>query len=245
MKKIFGLLAFISSFNLVQATEAPHLFNKNDVGVLLSDEVLGSQRGKFVAGPQAHYFGIEFVTSVTGPSGNIMTSGMQLNINFNRNQPSVTVNGYSNENSLPSSVQPNNAGSHGQLANGSGLVQVGQVAGNANAGINDFIFVPGQMQLKGNALNQGHYQVSLPDGLVSYDFNNNGLGMSYSAHDGSTNATQMLRGSKDNQGFVQQFSITDNNKLLSNQAKFYIGDQLNANQDLAKVLQQQLPTGIR
>lgn len=241
MKKFASLLVLMSSVGLVQAAETPILFHNNEVGVLVSDEVLGGQRGKFVAGPQAHYFGIEFVTSVVGPNGNIMTSGMQLNVNFNRNQPTVGVNVYGNE--APTASEQNGIGS--SAPNGSGVVQGAQIAGNANIGINDLAFVPGQMSIKGNALNQGHYQLALPDGLVRYDFNNGGLGMSYSAHDGSVNATQMLRSNKGNQGFVQQFSINDDSKLLSNQAKFYMGDQLGAHTDLAKTLQQQLPTGIR
>lgn len=242
MKKISGLLALISSVGLVQAAEIPAPFNNHDIGVLLADDVLGTQRGKFVAGPQANYFGIEFITSVVGPNGSIMTSGMQLNVNFNRNNPTVSMSGYGHDNALtPDSSQVNTA-INSQLPNGSGLVQVAQIAGNANTGINDLTFVPGQMQIKGPAISQGHYQLSLPGGMVQYDFNNGGLGMSYSSLDGKVNATQMLRGSK---GLVQQFSITDNNKLLSNQTKFYVGDQLGGYTDLAKTLQQQLPMGLR
>ncbi len=241
MNKIVSFLVLISSAGLAQASEAPHLFNNNEVGVLVSDEVLGGQRGKFTSGPQAHYFGIEFVTSVAGPNGTIMTSGMQLNVNFNRNQPTVGVNVYGNE--APTASQHNGIGS--SAPNGSGVVQGAQIAGNANIGINDLAFISGQMPTKGTALNQGHYQLTLPDGLVRYDFNNGALGMSYAANDGSINATQMLRSNKGNQGFVQQFSIIDDSKLLSNQAKFYMGDQLGSHHDLAKTLQQQLPTGIR
>lgn len=244
MKKIVTLLIFISSTSLVEAAKLPNPFN-NDIGVLLSDDILGGQRGKFVAGPQPHYFGIEFITSVAGPNGTIMTSGMQLNVNLNRNQPTISVNGYSDDAGLTSSSKQNNMGANGQLPNGSGLVQIAQIAGNDNIGINDLTFVSGQMQIKGQALNQGHYQLNLPDGLVRYDFNNGGLGMSYSANDGSFSSTQVLRGDKGNQGLVQQFSIKDNSQLLSNQAKFYMGDQLGAHTDLAETLRQQLPTGIR
>ena len=243
MNKIVSLLVLISSAGLVQASETPHLFNNNEVGVLVSDEVLSGQRGKFTAGPQAHYFGIEFVTAVAGPNGTIMTSGMQLNVNFNRNQPTISVNGYGDE--APSASLNDAENRAAPLPNGSGLVQVAQIAGNANIGINDLTFVSGQMPEKGTALNQGHYQLALPDGLVRYDFNNGALGMSYSANDGSVNAAQMLRSNKNNQGFIQQFSINDDSKLLSNQAKFYMGDQLANYHDLAKTLQQQLPTGIR
>ena len=244
MNKVASLLVLISSAGLAQAAEMPNLFNNNAVGVRVSDEVLSGQRGKFITGPQAHYFGIEFVTAVAGPNGTIMTSGMQLNVNLNHNQPTVSVNGYGDE--APSASQ-NNLGNNTlpQLPNGSGLVQVAQIAGNANIGINDLAFVSGEMQIKGNPLTQGHYQLTLPEGMVSYDFNNGGLGMSYTTSDGSVSATQMLRSNKGNQGFVQQLSIIDDSKLLSNQAKFYMGDQLGSYQDLAKTLQQQLPTGIR
>ncbi|WP_319782600.1 hypothetical protein [Oceanisphaera sp. IT1-181] len=245
MKKISGLLALISSVGLVQASEIPAPFNNHDIGVLLADDVLGAQRGKFVAGPKAHYFGIEFITSVVGPNGSIMTSGMQLNVNFNRNNPAISMSGYGNDVSLTSDSHQGNAGTNNQLPNGSGLVQVAQIAGNANTGINDLMFVPGQMQTKGSSLNQGHYQLNLPDGMVRYDFNNGSLGMTYSSKDGNLSSTQMLRGSNGNQGFVQQLSIADNNKLISNQTKFYMGDQLGSYADLAETLRQQLPMGAR
>ncbi|MFD1006630.1 hypothetical protein [Oceanisphaera ostreae] len=245
MRRIAGLLALTSAIGIAQAAEMPHLFNNNEVGVLLSDEVLGAQRGKFVsANSQAHYFGIEFITTISGPNNTMITNGMQLNVNFNRTQP-VSVNTYSSENSLTSTsvgIAPNSS-----LPNGSGVVQVAQVSGNGNMGVNDFMFVPGQMTVKGSALTQNHYQLSLPNGIgtVRYDVGGSGLGMSYASQDGHVTSAQMLRNSNGNQGFVQQFSIADNNKLLSNQAKFYMGDKLGAYTDLANTLKQQLPMGIK
>ena len=241
MKKSIVLLTLASSIGLVEAAEISNPFN-SEVGILVNDEVLGAQRGKFVAGPKNHYFGIEFITSIAGPNGTIMTSGMQLNVNFNRNQPTVSVNHYADEGSLSIGSAQNSMDS---APNGSGVVQIAQIAGNGNAGLNDLSFMSGQMQVKGSSLTQGQYQLSLPDGLVRYDFNNSGLGMSYSSNDGNLTTTQMLRDSNGNQGLVQQLSIADNSKLLSNQAKFYMGDQLNASTDLAETLRQQLPTGIR
>ena len=241
MKKITSLLLLISSAGLVQAAEMPHLFNNNEIGVLLSDDVLSGQRGKFTSGPQAHYFGIEFVTSVAGPNNTMITKGMQLNVNFNRGQPTVGISVYGNE--APTASDQNGIGS--SAPNGSGVVQGAQIAGNNNAGINDFVFIPGQMTPQGTQLQQGHYQLNLPDGMMHYEFNSGGLGMSYTSADGKISSTQMLRSNNDNKGFVQHFSINDNSKLLSNQAKFYMGDQLANYHDLAKTLQQQLPTGIR
>ncbi|MGO4999301.1 hypothetical protein [Oceanisphaera sp. W20_SRM_FM3] len=241
MKKSIVLLTLASSIGLVEAADISAPFN-SDIGMLVSDEVLGAQRGKFVAGPKNHYFGIEFITSIAGPNGTIMTSGMQLNVNFNHNQPTVSVNHYGDEGSLSTGSAQN---SINNAPNGSGVVQIAQIAGNGNAGLNDLSFMSGQMQVKGSSLTQGQYQLSLPDGLVRYDFNNSGLAMSYASNDGNLTTTQMLRDSNGSKGFVQQFSIADNSKLLSNQAKFYMGDQLNAYTDLAETLRQQLPTGIR
>lgn len=241
MKKTTSLLLFISSIGLVHAAETPHLFNNHEVGVLLSDDILSGQRGKFISGPQAHYFGIEFVTSVAGPNNTMITKGMQLNVNFNRGQPKVGVSVYGNE-ALADSAQ-NNIGE--SAPNGSGVVQGAQIAGNSNIGVNDFVFIPGKMTPQGTELKQGHYQLNLPDGMMHYEFNSGGLGMSYTSADGKISSTQMLRSNVDNKGFVQHFSISDNSRLLSNQAKFYMGDQLGVYDDLSKVLQQQLPTGIR
>lgn len=240
MKRIAGLLALASTIGMAQAADLPTLFSNNDVGVLLSDDILGAQRGKYVSGPQKHYFGIEFITSIAGPNGSILSSGMQLNVNFNRNQPQVTVNVYGNDTPTATNATTNNT------PNGSGLVQVAQIAGNNNTGMNDFSFIPGTMQTQGSTINAGgHYQLKMPQGMVRYEFNSQGVGMAYTSDDNRITATQMVRNNNGNQGFVQQFSIADNNKLLSNQAKFYMGDKLGAYTDLAKTLQQQLPMGIR
>lgn len=240
MRRIAGLLALTSAIGIAQAAEMPQLFNNNEVGVLLSDEVLGAQRGKYVAGPQAHYFGIEFITTVVGPGNTILTSGMQLNVNFNRGDPTMEVNVYGDTSPTPAVAIANNT------PNGSGLVQVAQIAGNTNTGINDFSFIPGKMSIQGSTLNQGHYQINTPNGeTVRYQFNSSGIGMSYASNNDTVTSMQMLRNSNGNQGFLQQFSIADNNKLLSNQTKFYMGDKIGAYTDLAKTLQQQLPMGIR
>lgn len=244
MRRIAGLLALTSAIGIAQAAEMPQLFNNNEMGVLLSDDVLGAQRGKFVAGPKNHYFGIEFITHVVGPNGNTVSNGMQLNVNFNQKQPTMTVNAYSNETASITNATANSNIENG-MPNGSGLVQVAQIAGNANSGINDFSFVPGNMQIKGASINQGHYQLKMPQGMVRYEFNNSGIGMAYTSGDNKVTSAQMVRNSNGNQGFVQQFSIADNNKLLSNETKFYMGDKIGAYTDLAKALQQQLPMGIR
>lgn len=239
MRWIAGLLTLAATTGLAQAADIPSLFKNGQRGIQLSDEVLGAQRGKFVAGPKAHYFGIEFITHIPGPNGTMITNGMQLNVNLNRNQPTVAVNAYNSniESSTHNGILTNGP-------NGSGVVQVAQVAGNANTGINDLSFQKGTMVSQGAALSQGHYKLSLPGGMAHYEFTSSGLGMSYTSTDKSISAAQMVRGSKGSQGLVQQLSIADNNKLLSNETKFYMGDQLNSYGDLAKTLRQQLPTGL-
>ena len=238
MKRIAGLLALASSIGMAHAAPPPALFNNNEVGVLLSDDVLGAQRGKFVSGPQNHYFGIEFITHIPGPDNNMISRGMQLNVNFNRGRPTMAVNVYEDTPSASDATA-------NSTPNGSGLVQVAQIAGNTNIGINEFSFIPGNMPIKGTPLNQGHYQLKMPQGMVRYEFNSSGIGMAYTSDDSKITAAQMVRNSNGNQGLVQQFSIADNNKLLSNQAKFYMGDKTGAYTDLANTLQQQLPMGIR
>lgn len=239
MKWIAGLLTLAATIGMVQAAHTPPLFKQGSLGIQLSDDILGAQRGKFVAGPNAHYFGIEFITHLTGPNGNIITNGMQLNVNMSRQQPKASVNIYTDgAKAAPHHSMPDNS------PNGSGIVQVAQVAGSANIGINDLSFQHGIMATKGSPLTPGYYQVSLPSGIAHYEFTTNGLGMSYTSTDQKINATQMVRSSKGNQGLVQQLNIADSNRLLSNEAKFYIGDQINSKGDLAKTLQQQLPTGL-
>ncbi|WP_417618400.1 hypothetical protein [Oceanisphaera sp.] len=248
MKWTAGLLVLTSTMTfMVQASEKPAIFSNGDIGVLLSDDILGAQRGKFVAQQRSHYFGIEFVTNIAGPNGTMLTSGMQLNVNFNNagRQPEVGINVYGS--GTPATGSTTHSGSLAQNSpNGSGVVQLAQIAGNANTGINDFSFQPGMMPMKdGTALTQSHYQLSLPGGMVRYEFTASGMGMAFASDDGKITAAQMVRSNNGNQGFVQQFSIADNNKLLSNEAKFYMGDKAATYAGLAQTLRQQLPTGIK
>lgn len=239
MKWIAGLLALSSTMGIAQAFETPALFDNSNIGVALSDEILGAQRGKFVAGPGAHYFGIEFVTTIAGPNGSILTSGMQLNVNFNRNKPTVGVNVYdANAETTTGNLSQNSP-------NGSGVVQLAQIAGNANTGFNELSFQTGTMPEAGMALSQGHYQLSLPEGMVRYEFSPSGMGLELTSGDGQVTAAQMVRSKNGSQGIVQQFSVAGNNQLLFNQAKFYMGDNLGAYGDLAQALRQQLPAGLK
>lgn len=237
MKWIAGLLTLTAATGMAQAADTSSLFKIEHLGIQLSDDMLDTQRGKFVAGPNAHYFGIEFITHFNDANGNAISSGMQLNVNMNQQQPTVAVNVYTNDAEATTA--------NGMLANGpngNGVVQIAQVAGSANTGVNDLSFQQGVMPTKGQALEQGYYQVALPNGTANYEFSSAGLGMSYTSTDKTINAAQMVRSSK---GLVQQLSIADNNKRLSNEAKFYMGDQLiNSTGDLANTLRQQIPTHV-
>ncbi|MGO1246991.1 MAG: hypothetical protein ACTHY5_08750 [Oceanisphaera sp.] len=244
MKRIAGLLALTSAIGMAQATEVPTLFTNNEVGVLLSDEVLGAQRGKYMAAnSRSHYFGIEFITTIAGPGNTMITNGMQLNVNLASNQPTISTYSSAGDVSTSESGQHN---TNSNAPNGSGVVQVAQIAGNANQGINDFMLLSGGMSPQGTVLNKGHYRVNTFNGhTVSYQFNGSGIGMEYTSQDGHVTAAQTVRSGDGNKGFLQQFSINGNHKLLSNQAKIYMGDTPAAYTDLAKTLMHQLPMGIK
>lgn len=241
MKRIVGLLAFTSVIGMANAAQPPELFNNHAVGVAVSDDILSAQRGKFVSSQnQNHYFGIEFVTSIAGPNNLMINRSMQLTVDFSQGQPNIGM--YINSPDAQATTNQNNLGA--TAPNGSGIIQGAQIAGNGNVGINDFIFIPEKITTQGTSLQQGHYQVALPDGVMNYAFNNNGLGMMYTSSDGETTATQMLRNNNNNKGFVQHFNIKDHGLQVSNQTKFYMGEKTNAYIDLAKTLQQQLPVGF-
>lgn len=243
MIRIAGLLALTSAIGMAQATETPDLFSNNEVGFLLSDEVLGAQRGKYIANnSRSHYFGIEFITTISGPGNTMITNGMQLNVNLGSNQPTISTYNSSGNVSTSDSSQYDAS----DTPNGSGVVQVAQIAGNFNKGINDFMLISGDMSPQGAVLEKGHYRVNNVAGnSVHYQFNSSGIGMAYASQDGKVTASQMVRSSNGNKGFLQQFSINGNHKLLSNQAKIYMGDTPSAYTDLAKTLQYQLPMGIK
>ncbi|MDV2857270.1 hypothetical protein [Oceanimonas sp. CAM02] len=240
MKWVAGFLALTSVVGISQANEIPSPFNNNGTGILLGDDILDAQRGKFIAANKSHYFGIEFVTTISGPMGSMITSGMQLNVNFNRSGPSVGVNLYGNQ-----EPDPSDGGISDSVPNGSGLVQLAQIAGDANTGVNDFSFQPGYMPQKGSPISQGQYQINLPDGMMQFEFTPSTIGMAVTSGNGQTVARQMLRNATGNQGFVQQFRIEDNHQLLSNQAKIYMGDGLGPYASIANTLRQQLPIGFK
>ena len=110
----------------------------------VSDEVLGNARGRFSGGGRIIRFGVEMVSTWENHSGEKLRAAANLNVDFRKSEPKVkfqplltVVNaGASGTPSLPS-VGAGTVTGAGGVNNVSGVAQAIQVAGDANAVVNN------------------------------------------------------------------------------------------------------------
>ncbi|PSJ42366.1 hypothetical protein C7H85_17295 [Zobellella endophytica] len=214
MKWSVGVFVMAAGLSHGQEIGVQELIQGGSFGIVLDDTVLEHQRGKFISGRQAHYFGIEFVSSMVGPHGMVSTVGMQVGFSPGAS-PELEVRSY--QDGLVADVQPG-----AMEVKGSGLVQTIQLAGLSNTGINELAVKNGLMPLKGTELALGHYSVALPGGITArYDVSSAGMGVGLYA-EGDVFGGQSLRSNPGGKGIVQQLRAKGDNQLLFNQANLYL-----------------------
>lgn len=155
-KKVAFMLAGLIAFSpLASAALPPDLEVFNGMQEV-SDSDLGHMRGKFASNNQVLYFGVEMISQWETSTGNVITAGANLNIDFRSNTPSVhyvpTVSIEQSQNTI-ATQQSNGANSvsgGAGLANISGVSQTIQVAGASN-NIHNGI----DMQVELTSTNQG------------------------------------------------------------------------------------------
>lgn len=107
----------------------------------VSDGDLGHMRGKFASSNQVMYFGVEMVSQWLTPTGNLVTAGANLKIDFNGNSgstptvqyvPTVTIVQQGAGATSAQSGNTNGVSGGAGLANVSGVSQSIQVAGQSN-----------------------------------------------------------------------------------------------------------------
>lgn len=107
----------------------------------VSDGDLGHMRGKFASSNQVMYFGIEMVSQWLTPTGNLVTAGANLKIDFDGNSgstptvqylPTVTIVQQGSGATSAQSGNTNGVSGGAGLANVSGVSQSIQVAGQSN-----------------------------------------------------------------------------------------------------------------
>jgi hypothetical protein len=105
----------------------------------VSDSNLGQMRGKFASNDQVLYFGVEMVSQWLTPTGNLVTAGANLNVDFrgNLNSPIVqyipTVSMVQQGTSTSQTGGVNAVSGGGGLSNVQGVSQSIQVAGQSNS----------------------------------------------------------------------------------------------------------------
>jgi hypothetical protein len=106
----------------------------------VSDSDLGHMRGKFASSNQVMYFGIEMVSQWLTPTGDLVTAGANLNIDFRANEstpivqyvPTATIV-YQNHGTSTQNMGTNSVSGGAGLANVSGVSQSIQVSGQSNS----------------------------------------------------------------------------------------------------------------
>ena len=106
----------------------------------LTDEELGSLRGRYIGGNQITYFGVEMYTQVTNASGQITTAGLSFSTDISATgiRPTVTIYHSSSAGDGTSSASGNVASINSAGVNNiNGVSQSIQVAGDLNTASND------------------------------------------------------------------------------------------------------------
>lgn len=234
-KKLALALAGVIAFSpMANAALPPGIDVFNNMQEV-SDSDLGHMRGKFASNNQVMYFGIEMVSQWLTPTGNLVTAGANLNIDFQGNSstpkvqyvPTVTI--VSQGQDVPSAQNggTNSVSGGAGLANVSGVSQSIQVAGQSNSinnGIDMQVDISPSTQAGGlvsNAL-EGHAGSITANGndgsIATVTLSNNSIGVSVVVP-GQGQVLQQIR----NQGMFQAARIGGDLNQIHNNITMHIG----------------------
>lgn len=140
-KKLSLILAGILAFSPVARAALPQGLEVFNGMQEVSDSDLGHMRGKFASNDKVMYFGVEMVSQWQTASGNLVTAGANLKIDFHGNSgstptvqyvPTVTIVQQGHDAPTPLNGNTNVVSGGAGLANVSGVSQSIQVAGQSN-----------------------------------------------------------------------------------------------------------------
>ena len=230
-RKIMALaLASILSFSPMAKAALPQGLDVFNDMQEVSDSDLGHMRGKFASNDQVLYFGVEMVSQWQTPTGNLVTAGANLNIDFRGNTPTVqyapTVTIVQQGTTSPQSGNTNGVSGGAGLANVSGVSQSIQVAGQSNDiknGINMQVDLSSGAQggsiasaVQGQA---GATSATGDDGTVAtVTLANNSIGVNVTVP-GQGQVMQQIR----NQGMFQSARIGGDLNQIQNAITMHIG----------------------
>lgn len=234
-KKLVLALAGILTFSPVARAALPQGLEVFNGMQEVSDSDLGHMRGKFASNNQVLYFGVEMVSQWQTPTGNLVTAGANLNIDFRGNggstptvqyAPTVTIVQQGQGANAPQSGNANSVSGGAGLANVSGVSQSIQVAGQSNAihnGINMQVDLTSAAQggLTANAAQgqAGAVSATGNDGTVAtVTLANNSIGVNVVVP-GQGQVLQQIR----NQGMFQSARIGGDLNQIQNSIIMHIG----------------------
>lgn len=201
----------------------------------VSDSDLGHMRGKFASNNQVLYFGVEMISSWQTSTGNIITAGANLNIDFRANSGNTPTVQYMPTVSIVQNGQgitttqgngTNNVSGGAGLANVSGVSQNIQVAGQSNRILNG---IDMQVELtsaaQGGSISSavqgqaGSVSTAGDDGTIAtVTLSNNSIGVNVSVP-GQGQVLQQIR----NQGMFQSARIGGDLNQIHNAITMHIG----------------------
>ncbi|MDD2933886.1 MAG: hypothetical protein PHO76_08380 [Methylotenera sp.] len=226
-----GMVAFSPMANAALPPDIDVFNNMQEV----SDSDLGHMRGKFASNNQVMYFGIEMVSQWQTPTGNLVTAGANLNIDFRGNGstptvqyvPTVTIVSQGQDVASAQNGGTNSVSGGAGLANVSGVSQSIQVAGQSNSinnGIDMQVDISSSAQAGGlvSSALQGHagsVSANADDGTVAtVTLSNNSVGVSVVVP-GQGQVLQQIR----NQGMFQSARIGGDLNQIHNNITMHIG----------------------
>jgi hypothetical protein len=140
-KKIAMILAGTLAFSPMARAALPQGLDVFNGMQEVSDSDLGHMRGKFASNDKVMYFGVEMVSQWLTPTGNLVTAGANLTIDFKGNGgstptvqyvPTVTIVQQGQGAPAPLNGNTNVVSGGAGLANVNGVSQSIQVAGQSN-----------------------------------------------------------------------------------------------------------------
>lgn len=230
-KKVAVLLMGIVAFSPMANAALPQGLDVFNGMQEVSDNDLGHMRGKFASSNQVLYFGVEMVSQWQTPSGNLVTAGANLKIDFQgggtptvQYVPTVTI--VQQGAIAPQSGNTTGVSGGAGLANVSGVSQSIQVAGQSNAIKNGIdMQVDMSSSASGGSINSamqgqaGSLSASADDGtLATVTLANNSIGISVTVP-GQGQVLQQIR----NQGMFQSARIGGDLNQIHNAITMHIG----------------------
>ncbi|WP_421199776.1 hypothetical protein [Aeromonas enteropelogenes] len=179
----------------------------------MSDSELAGLRGRYVSAHGIHYFGIEFISTLTTAQSR-QTAAMNLALSVEQHTPRLEIRikeGASAVATAPASAP----------VQGAGLVQVMQLEGRGNSSVNLTGIGTTPPEMAGELVSAGHYQQQGVLGTASYSVSGNYAGLQFSTPDGSVRLEQSLRGTDFSRGLLQLNRVRGDGLQTLNQTRIW------------------------